>query len=112
MEPSAPECGDDDPITPHAAPILDANGQLTYVGDDGRRYVVGLPPETDEESAERVMAALRRGGGLFQQIEQLCQRWIRKVSGEELDSRAALVLLMTTLETALEEDHPSSGSDP
>ena len=36
------------PITPHATPMLDDQGQLTYVGDDGRRYVVGLPPEAVE----------------------------------------------------------------
>ncbi|SBO42143.1 hypothetical protein [Cyanobium sp. NIES-981] len=103
---------DDQPITPHAAPILDADGQLTYVGDDGRRYVVGLPPEADEESVERVMATLRRGGTLFQQIEHLCHRWIGQVSGADLEPRAALVLLLTTLETALEDHYPESASDP
>ena len=28
---------EDKPITPHAGPTLDAEGQLTYIGDDGRR---------------------------------------------------------------------------
>lgn len=93
------------PITPHATPVLDAQGQLTYVGDDGRRYVVGLPPEADEQSVERVMATLAAGGDLFQQIEGLCHRWIAAVSGPDLDSRAALVLLITTLETALEDSY-------
>jgi hypothetical protein len=36
---------DDQPITPHAGPTVDAEGNLTYIGDDGRRYVVALPPE-------------------------------------------------------------------
>ena len=36
---------DDQPITPHAGPIFDGDGNLTYVGDDGRRYVVAPPPE-------------------------------------------------------------------
>lgn len=93
------------PITPHATPVLDAQGQLTYVGDDGRRYVVGLPPEADEQSVERVMATLAAGGDLFQQIEGLCHRWIAAVTGPDLDSRAALVLLITTLETALEDSY-------
>ena len=93
------------PITPHATPVLDEQGQLTYVGDDGRRYVVGLPPEADEQSVERVMATLAAGGDLFQQIEELCYRWIAAVTGPDLDSRAALVLLMTTLETALEDTY-------
>jgi hypothetical protein len=91
------------PITPHATPVMDEHGQLTYVGDDGRRYVVGLPPEADEQSVERVMATLAAGGDLFQQIEGLCHRWISAVTGPDLDSRAALVLLITTLETALED---------
>ena len=112
MDRFPPDSGDNQPITPHAAPILDVEGQLTYIGADGRRYVVGLPPETDEESVERVMATLRRGAGVFQQIEDLSHRWIREVSGAELESRAALVLLLTTLETALEEDYPESSSDP
>jgi hypothetical protein len=93
------------PVTPHATPILDAEGRLTYVGNDGRRYVVGLSPELDEESVERVMAALRQGSSLFQQIEALCHRWIAAVSGGELEPRSALVLLLTTLETALEDEY-------
>jgi hypothetical protein len=94
----------EEPVTPHAAPIVDEAGRLTYVGDDGRRYVVGLPPEVDELVLERVMASLSRGGALFEQIEALCHRWIHLVSGPDLEDRAALALLLTTLETAL-EDH-------
>jgi hypothetical protein len=93
-----------EPVTPHATPILNEAGHLTYVGDDGRRYVVGLPPEVDELGLERVMASLSRGGVLFEQIETLCHRWIHQVSGPDLEPRAALALLLTTLETAL-EDH-------
>lgn len=103
---------DDQPITPHATPTLDAEGNLTYVGDDGRRYVVGLPPDLDQNSLERVMGMLRSGGALFQQIESLCRHWIALVSdgSSELDSGAALALLMTTLETALQENGPETGS--
>ena len=43
-DPQAPE-GDPAPVTPHATPVLDADGNLTYIGDDGRRYVVAPPPE-------------------------------------------------------------------
>ena len=101
---------DEHPITPHAGPVLDAQGNLTYIGDDGRRYVIGLPPEIDEASLERVMTTLRRGSGLFQEIERLCHRWVAAVSGPELDCRAALVLLLTTMETALEECYPEPES--
>ena len=97
---------DEQPITPHAGPVLDAQGNLTYIGDDGRRYVIGLPPEIDEASVERVMTMLRQGSALFLEIERLCHRWIAEVSGPELDSHAALVLLLTTIETALEESYP------
>ncbi len=94
---------EEQPITPHAGPTVDAEGHLTYVGDDGRRYVVGLPPDIDEASVEKVMTVLRSGSQLFQQIEALCHRWVEEVSGQDLDARAALVLLLTTLETALED---------
>ena len=33
------------PVIPHAAPVLDPEGRLTYVGSDGLRYVVAEPPE-------------------------------------------------------------------
>lgn len=101
----------DKPVTPHAGPTLDGHGNLTYVGDDGRRYVVGLPPEIDEASVERVMTMLRGSSPLFQDIERLCHRWIGEVSSEELDERAALVLLLTTLETALEDVYPETNQD-
>ncbi len=94
------------PVTPHAAPSLDEEGQLSYVGEDGRRYVVGLPPDLDPASLERVMSTLRRGGSLFQQIETLARDWIARVSGPDLDGHAAMVLLVTTLETSLEESFP------
>ena len=97
---------EEQPITPHAGPVADAQGNLTYIGEDGRRYVIGLPPDIDEASIDRVMTMLRQGNGLFQEIERLCHRWIDEVSGPELDSRAALVLLLTTMETALEERYP------
>jgi hypothetical protein len=40
---------DNQPITPHAGPTLDAEGNLTYIGEDGRRYVVAPPPELPPE---------------------------------------------------------------
>jgi hypothetical protein len=50
-----------------------------------------------------VMLALRQGSSLFPEIETLCHRWITAVSGFELDPKAALLLLLTTLETTLED---------
>ncbi len=97
---------DDQPITPHAGPIFDADGNLTYVGDDGRRYVVAAMPDADERQVDQVMDRLRRGNALFNRLELLARQWLDQVSGAELDRRAALVLLLTTLETALEEVSP------
>jgi hypothetical protein len=96
--------GGDEPVMPHAAPKLDEAGRLTYVGDDGRRYVVGLPQDVDELGLERVMASVSRSGPLFDQILELCHRWIGSVNcPPDLEARAALALLLTTLETALED---------
>jgi hypothetical protein len=97
---------DDQPITPHAGPIFDDDGNLTYVGDDGRRYVVASMPEADERQVDQVMDRLRCGNALFNHLELLARQWLEQVSGAELDRRAALVLLLTTLETALEEGGP------
>ena len=97
---------DEQPITPRAGPFLDEQGHLTYIGEDGHHYVVDLPADIDEASVERVMVVLRSGYGVFQEMERLAHRWIAQVSGPDLDPRAALVLLLTTLETALEEAYP------
>jgi hypothetical protein len=102
---------EEDPITPHAGPTVDEAGNISYVGDDGRRYVVGLHPEIDEASVEQVMGMLRSGSALFHEIEALAHRWIATVSGGELDPRAAMVLLLTTLETTLEDHYPEGGVD-
>ena len=97
---------DDEPVTPHAVPIFDAEGRLTYIGDDGRRYVVADLPESDEQAVDRVMERLRGGQSLFTQIEQLSSQWLDHVSGPELSRLSALSLLLTTLETSL------SGTEP
>ena len=94
------------PITPHAAPIWDGEGHLAYIGDDGRRYVVALPPEADGDSVERVMDNLLQGDAVFQQIQDLCEHWIDQVTGLALERQAALALLLSTLEVALD---PNSG---
>jgi len=93
-------------VTPLAAPSLDDRGVLSYAGTDGRRYIVGRPPEIDEARMEQVMTTLRGGGDLFLEIESFCHRWIQQVSGPDLNQHDALVLLLTTLETALEDRYP------
>jgi predicted transcriptional regulator of viral defense system len=101
---------EDQPITPHAGPAFDPEGNLTYVGDDGRRYVVAAMPDADEQQVDQVMERLRRGNALFNRLELLAREWLHQVSGDELDHRAALALLLTTLETALDDD-PTTDAD-
>ena len=114
---------DDHPITPHAAPIRDPSGLLSYIGDDGRRYVVGSkadaeaasegrqdPPLADLASAERVMRDLRKANSLYRRIEALCRDWITAVQSRDLERGAALELLLATLETTLEE--PDAETEP
>lgn len=46
-DPHPHPAGDDAPVTPHATPRRDAEGRLTYIGEDGRRYIVAPPPHED-----------------------------------------------------------------
>ena len=75
---------EDAPITPITGPNIDAEGRLTYMGEDGRRYVVMDGDERDETSSAAVMEALRSAGPLFEEIETLCQGWVDEVSDAAL----------------------------
>ena len=94
---------EEQPITPHAGPTFDAEGNLTYVGDDGRRYIVASMPDADAQQVDLLMERLRSGNALFSRLELMAREWLHQVSGTDLDRRAALALLLTTLETALED---------
>jgi hypothetical protein len=125
--PAAHEMGDapeDQPITPHAGPIRDPSGWLSYIGDDGRRYVVGPqadapaaegerlePQPPDAASAERVMRDLRQSNRLYRRIESLCRDWIAAVQSRDLERSAALELLLATLETTLGEPDGDAGEE-
>ena len=99
---------EEQPITPHAGPAFDAQGNLTYVGDDGRRYVVAANPDADAHQVDLLMERLRSGNALFNRLELMAREWLHQVSGPDLDPHAALALLLTTLETALEDADPES----
>lgn len=96
---------DDQPITPHAVPVFDTEGNLTYTGDDGRRYVVGPLPELDEAHVDQVMQRLLAGQGLFSDLESLANQWLEQVCGPDLSRAAALALLLSSLEMALDPDN-------
>lgn len=119
------EMGDpteDQPITPHAGPIRDPSGWLSYIGDDGRRYVVGPqadtqrsageglePQQHDAVNAERVIRDLRQANRLYRRIESLCRDWIAAVQSRDLERGSALELLLATLETTLGEQEGEQG---
>ena len=91
------------PITPLTGPVFDADGRLTYMGVDGRRYVVVEGAEFDEQEASQVIEVLQQAGGVFEQIEADCRRWLDIVETSPLNNEEALALLLATLETLLEE---------
>jgi NaMN:DMB phosphoribosyltransferase len=92
---------EEQPITPHAVPVFDAEGNLTYIGDDGRRYVVGPLPELDAAHVDQVMQRLLAGQALFADLEELAEQWLAQVCGPDLSRAAALSLLLSSLEMAL-----------
>ena len=98
----------EEPITPSAGPTLDAQGRLTYIGEDGQRYVVLDALELDHQTSLRVADALRDAGLLLDQIENLAQRWMDQVSAEALSREDALDLLLATLENELEDESASA----
>jgi hypothetical protein len=97
---------------------------LSYIGDDGRRYVVGSQPDApaaagdrldtqlpDALSAERVMRDLRQANRLYRRIESLCRDWIAAVQSRDLERGNALELLLATLETTLGEPDGDAGEE-
>lgn len=101
---------DEEPITPNTGPTLDAEGRLTYIGEDGHRYLVLDKLELDRDAALRVADVLQAAGGLFDQIEALSQRWIDQVCAGALEREEVVALLLATLETVLADDI-SSGDE-
>ena len=90
------------PITPLTGPVFDAEGRLTYMGVDGRRYVVKDGGEFDPDDAAQVMEALKRGGPVLEAIERSCRTWLEGLRDSALNDKEALALLLATLETVLE----------
>ncbi|MEB3241866.1 MAG: hypothetical protein VKJ31_07485 [Synechococcus sp.] len=99
------------PVTPLTGPVFDAEGRLTYVGVDGRRYVVVDGAELDEQEAAQVLEVLQKAGGVFDDIELRCRHWLEMVKASPLNHEEALALLLATLETLLElkDDAPPHG---
>ncbi|MFM8524985.1 MAG: hypothetical protein ACKOCM_05120 [Cyanobacteriota bacterium] len=89
------------PATPLTSPVIDAEGRLTYVGTDGRRYVV-LGPEDQEAYRQRSLhQSLEQGARQLDQIQRQARIWLDLVCGPGLQRAEALVLLLRTLEDSL-----------
>lgn len=70
----------DEPITPHAAPLLDGEGRLTYIGEDGRRYIVAAAPLGQAGAMARPAACLFDLDGLLLDTEPLHSRAWREAA--------------------------------
>ena len=64
----------DDLTTSLTGPTIDSESQLTYLGEDWRRYVVLVFDGCDLglQSSAQVTKALRQVSPLIQEIESLC----------------------------------------
>ena len=104
---------EEQPITPLTGPVLDVEGRLTYMGVDGRRYVVVESGDLDTNVATEVMEALQQGSPVFEAIERSCRTWLDMLRATSLSEEEALALLLATLETVLEtRDGTQPGDAP
>ena len=101
---------EEEPVTPITGPILDLDGQLTYLGEDGQRYVVLDNLRLDQEASQRVADLLQAAAPLIDQIETLCHRWMDQVCRGVSDREEAVSLLLASLESVLDEE-PHPGGD-
>jgi hypothetical protein len=63
----------------------------------------GMASAMEEAGLERRMRRLAQGQQLLELIEDLSRQWLDRVCGAELTTAEALELLLTSLETNLEE---------
>jgi pseudouridine-5'-monophosphatase len=70
----------DEPITPHAAPLRDGEGRLTYIGEDGRRYIVAAAPLGQAGAMASPAACLFDLDGLLLDTEPLHSRAWREAA--------------------------------
>ena len=62
------------PATPLTSPVIDEQGRLTYVGTDGRRYVVLGPRDQEAYRQRSLQQSLDQGSRELREIER--QGWI------------------------------------
>lgn len=97
------------PATPLTSPVLDAEGRLTYVGTDGRRYVVLGPSEQEAQRQNALELSLEPGHRVYELIERQARIWLDQVCGADLERSQALAWLLQRLQSRLgSEDGPAS----
>jgi len=89
------------PATPLTSPVIDDQGRLTYVGTDGRRYVVLGPKDQEAYRQQTLQQCLDQGARELQEIERHSKTWLDLVCGPHLQRAEALALLLRTLEDSL-----------
>lgn len=89
------------PATPLTSPVIDEQGRLTYVGTDGRRYVVLGPRDQEAYRQRSLQQSLDQGTRQLDQIERESRIWLDLVCGPHLQRAEALALLLRTLEDSL-----------
>ena len=105
------------PATPLTSPVIDEQGRLTYVGTDGRRYVVLGPRDQEAYRQRSLQQSLELGARELQEIERHARIWLDQVCGPSLQHAEALALLLRRLEESLggiddPESPPSSPPSP
>lgn len=92
------------PATPLTSPVLDDEGRLTYVGTDGRRYVVLGPSEQEAQRQKALDLSLEPGHRVYEAIERQARIWLDQVCGAELERSEALAWLLQRLQSQLGHD--------
>lgn len=97
------------PATPLTSPVLDDEGRLTYVGTDGRRYVVLGPSEQEVQRQNALELSLEPGHRVYEALERQTRIWLDQVCGAGLERSQALAWLLQRLQSRLgSEDGPET----
>ena len=89
------------PATPLTSPVLDADGRLTYVGTDGRRYVVLGPDDQAAQRQQALALSLEPGHRVLEAMEGQARIWLDLVCGPDLERVEALAWLLQRLRSRL-----------
>ena len=89
------------PATPLTSPVIDEQGRLTYVGTDGRRYVVLGPRDQEAYRQRSLQQSLDQGSRELREMERQARIWLDLVCGPQLQRAEALALLLRRLEDSL-----------